>query len=181
AGRRLPAGAAAEPERDAGRRPRVRARGPGPQSRHGAKAPSMSSSSHPLPSQIDTLQQRASLAALVGAAACLLGGWFSPAQFFRSYLFAFLFWNGLAVGCLSIIMIHHLTGGLWGVAIRRLLEAGPRTFRLAWLLYIPFLAGVPRLYEWADRDKVAQDPMLQAKSPYLNVPFFMGRTVFYFA
>jgi len=37
------------------------------------------------------------------------------------------------------------------------------------------------LYEWAHPSIVAGDPILRAKHPYLNVPFFIGRAVLYFA
>src|SRR5207244_4283535 len=90
-------------------------------------------------------------AAIAGGAALLLsalGGLFNPAQFFHSYLFAFLFCLGLGLGSLSILMIHHLTGGLWGLVIRRVLEAGTRTIPLAALLFLPIALGLGWLYPW---------------------------------
>jgi hypothetical protein len=136
---------------------------------------------HPTPSRVDGLQRAALVAGSVGLAACVAGGFANPSQFFRSYLFAFLFWAGLAVGCLSISMIHHLTGGLWGLVIRRILEAGTRTLPFVALLFVPVALGVPRLYPWASADAVAADEVLQHKSAYLNTPFFCGRAGFYFA
>ena len=76
--------------------------------------------------------QRAGL--IIGACGLALSILFSfhnagaRAQFFRSYLFAFVFWLSIPVGCQAILMLHHLTGGWWGYPIRRLLEAGTRTF-----------------------------------------------------
>ena len=62
------------------------------------------------------------------ASSCARSAGFTNAgQFYRSWLFAFLFWIGIALGCLSITLIHNLTGGMWGLVIRRLLEAGART------------------------------------------------------
>ena len=55
---------------------------------------------------------------------------FSPAQFFRAYLAAYLFYLGIGLGSLVILMIYHLTGGAWGFLIRRILEAGMRTLPL---------------------------------------------------
>jgi hypothetical protein len=120
----------------------------------------------------------------VGAAAlgvCAIGGFFAPAQFFHSYLFAFLFWAGVALGCLAVAMLHHVTGGAWGLPIRRPLESGSRTLPLLAVLFLPIAVGARRLYEWADPAAVARDPVLQHKSAYLNVPFFLGRAVLYFA
>jgi hypothetical protein len=114
-------------------------------------------------------------------AACAIGGLWSPDQFFRSYLFAYIFWFGIALGCLAILMIQHVTGGAWGAAIRRLLESGMRTLPLMAVLFLPILLGLPHLYQWARPEEVARDPLLQHKSLYLNVPFFVVRAVFYFA
>ena len=103
-----------------------------------------------------------------------------PTQFFRSYLFAYVFWIGIPLGSLAFIMLHHLTGGRWGFGIRRLLEACTRTLPLMTLLFLPFPLGLARLYLWAQPAAVAADSMLQYKRPYLNAPFFLARAVFYF-
>ena len=119
----------------------------------------------------------------VGAAAllvCAIAGFADPDQLLRSYLVAYLFWVGATLGCLAILMIQHVTGGAWGVAIRRLLESGARTLPVMALLFLPIALGVGRLYEWAQPEHVAHDPLLQEKALYLNVPFFLGRAALYF-
>ena len=63
------------------------------------------------------------------------------AQFFHSYLFAFTFWAGIAIGSLALLMLQHLTGGGWGLVIRRVLEASTRTLPLMALLFVPIIAG----------------------------------------
>lgn len=103
-----------------------------------------------------------------------------PTPLLRSYLVAYVFWTGLALGCLGVLMIHHVTGGAWGMAIRRLLESGASTLPLMALLFLPIALGLEHLYEWAQPEHVAHDPILQHKALYLNVPFFLGRAVFYF-
>ncbi|HEU5249851.1 MAG TPA: hypothetical protein VFW15_07675, partial [Thermoanaerobaculia bacterium] len=121
---------------------------------------------------------------LVGAAAiaiCIVGGFFSPTQFFRSYLFAFLFWTGVALGCMAVAMLHHVTGGQWGLPIRRPLESATRTLPLMLLLFLPIVFGARKIYEWADPAAVAHDPVLRHKSLYLNLPFFTVRALVYFA
>ena len=129
---------------------------------------------------LDRLQRLAGIAGVVGLLGLLVGGVFDQAQFFRSYLFGFLFWWCAAIGCLSILMIQHLTGGWWGLTIRRLLEAGTRTVPLLALLFVPVLVGLPKIYIWAQREVVAHDPILQRKELYLNPVFFAGRAIFYF-
>jgi hypothetical protein len=116
-----------------------------------------------------------------GAALCVAGWLASPDQFFRSYLMAYVFWVGLAIGCLPLMMLHHLTGGAWGLVIRRPLEAGTRTLPLMLLLFVPVVLGMHTLYAWARPEAVAADEVLQHKAPYLNAGFWLIRTVIYFA
>jgi hypothetical protein len=110
---------------------------------------------------------------------------------FFSYLFAYHFWLGLGLGSLGIWMLHHLTGGAWGFAIRRFLEASTRTLPLLALLFLPLAAGIFDLYVWANPDLLGLpvgsdlykhlDHLLEHKRPYLNVPFFLIRAAVYFA
>ena len=61
-------------------------------------------------------------------------------------------------------MLHHLTGGWWGLPIRRILEAGSRTIRLMAVLFIPILFGMSKLYIVGEcRTMVQADPILQDK------------------
>ncbi len=130
---------------------------------------------------LDRLQRQAAVVGAVLLAACLVAGFSNPAQFFQSYLEAYLFWLGISLGCLAVVMIHHLVGGRWGLPVRRLLEAGSRTLPVMALLFVPFLLGMRTLYAWARPEAVAADPVLQAKHLYLNVPGFWVRAVIYFA
>lgn len=118
---------------------------------------------------------------IVGLAACALGAFRNPGAFFPSYLFGYLFWLGIALGSLAIVMLHHLVGGSWGFPIRRLLEAAALTLPLLALLFLPLLFGLGELYAWARPAAVAADPLLQHKQPYLNTPFFIVRAAIYFA
>jgi hypothetical protein len=101
-------------------------------------------------------------------------------QLFRSYLISYLFWFGIALGCLPLLMLHHLVGGTWGFVIRRVLEAGTRTLPLMALLFLPIIFGIHYLYDWSHPEIVARDSILQAKDVYLNVPFFIVRAAIYF-
>ena len=120
--------------------------------------------------------------ALIGSAllaACIAGGFADRGDFFRSYLVAFLFWLGITLGCLAIVMMQHLTGGQWGLAIRRILEAGSRTLPLMAVAALPLLAGMKTLYVWSQPGQT--DPVILTKRIYLNAGFFAGRMIFYFA
>jgi hypothetical protein len=119
----------------------------------------------------------------VGAAGlvlCLVLGLFDRAQFFHAYLVGFLYWLGISLGSLAILMLYHLVGGKWGFFLRRLLEAGSRTLPLMALFFVPLLFGLRELFPWARPEAVAADPILQAKRPYLNPAFFTVRAAFFF-
>lgn len=126
--------------------------------------------------------RRPALAAgVIGLLGCAAGFFLAPDQFFPSYLFACMYCLGLALGCQAVLMLHHVTGGAWGVPIRRSLEAATRTLPVVALLFLPLLAGLKTLYEWARPEEVAHDPILLHKAAYLNVPFFLARMVLCFA
>ncbi len=140
----------------------------------------MTTLTHPVPSRVDRLQRGAIAAAVIGLVACLAGGFANPAQFYRSWLFAYVFWVNVGIGCLSLVMIHHLSGGMWGLVTRRILEAGTRTMYLAPLFFVPVVFGMHDVFLWASPEAVAKDQLLQHKSAYLNTGFFLARAAFYF-
>lgn len=105
---------------------------------------------------------------------------FARQQFFQAYLLGYIFWLGIALGCLALVLLHNLSGGMWGALMLRFGEAGMSTLPILALLFIPLLLGIPDLYIWARPDEVARDALLQQQSPYLNVPFFIVRAALYF-
>ena len=118
---------------------------------------------------------------IAGVVVCAVLAFFDPTQFFRSYLIGFVFWAGVALGCLAILMLYHMVGGRWGFLIRRILEAGTRTFPLLAVLFLPVLFGAKWIFAWARPEEVRADPILAAKASYLNVPFFAIRAALLFA
>ena len=127
------------------------------------------------------LQQRALIVGGVAGALCLVGAIVNSTQFYYAYLLAFLFWLGITLGSLALLMIQHLSGGAWGFVIRRQLEAITRLLPLMAVLVLPIFLGMRVLYPWARPEVIATDAILQAKRTYLNVPFFVVRTGIYFA
>src|SRR5262249_48891357 len=88
---------------------------------------------------------------VVGASALalgLIGAFLNPQQFFRSYMLAFLFCTGVPLGCFAILMLQHMSGGVWGLVSRRVLESATRTFPLLALLFIPIIFGVHSIFPW---------------------------------
>ncbi|HTM51404.1 MAG TPA: hypothetical protein VL285_22065 [Bryobacteraceae bacterium] len=134
-----------------------------------------------LMADFDRFSHRALMIGAAGLAACALGWFLNPDQFYRSWLIGFMFWNGVTLGCLAIGLLHQLSGGAWGVVIRRILESAMRMFPVTLALFLPLLFGIRSLYVWSNPATVAADKALQHKAAYLNVPFFMGRAALYFA
>ena len=134
----------------------------------------------PLGRALHRVQQRSLVVGGVALVACVIGALFSPDQFFRSYLFSYLFYLGMTLGCMALVMLQYLTGGSWGIVIRRITESATRTIPLLAFLFLPILIGIPKLYSWSHDEVVKADPLLQHKHLYLNVPFFIVRVLIYF-
>ena len=117
----------------------------------------------------------AAVALVVAAFGVLL----APRAAASSWLIAFMFWLGLSLGCLGLMMLHLLTGGRWGIAIRRELEAGARQLPWLALAFVPVALSIPYLYSWAVPE-AALDEVLRHKRAYLNVPAFLIRAALYF-
>ncbi|HEX5734637.1 MAG TPA: hypothetical protein VF131_17520 [Blastocatellia bacterium] len=137
------------------------------------------------PPEFDRLGKRALVVGIAGLALSAIWAIFNAQQFFRSYLLAYVFWIGIVLGCFAILMVQHMSGGAWGIVIRRVLEAATRTFLPMAALFIPVAVGVKYIYIWANPEAAAGNEvlagLLKHKEPYLNIPFFLGRVVFYFA
>ena len=124
---------------------------------------------------------RALAAGVVGLVLTVAGLFLvSPNQFYRSYLWSYVFYLGVSLGSMAWLMLQYLTGGAWGVVIRRPAEAAARTLPLLVVLFVPIVIGIPNLYRWSHANFVAADEILRHKQSYLNVPFFLIRAAAYF-
>jgi hypothetical protein len=130
--------------------------------------------------ELAPLQRRLLLAGAAGALVSLIGLFFEPRQFFQSYLMAFMLCLGVTLGCLALGMVHQLSGGAWGVLIRRPIGAASRVLPVMALMFLPIVFGMKQLYPWTDVDMVAHDEILRHKQLYLNTPFFLIRAAIYF-
>lgn len=133
-----------------------------------------------LSTEVTPMLRKALIVGGVALLLCFIGAFVDRRQFFPAYLTAYMFWLGVPLGCLGLLMIHHLVGGTWGFVIQRALESSIRTFPTLALLFVPLLFGLPDLFAWAQPGVVAHDPILQQKAAYLNVPAFILRAAVYF-
>ena len=107
-------------------------------------------------------------------------------HFLRGWLEGFVGCFGFCLGGMALLMVQYLSGGKWGLIIRRPLEAMTRTWPLIVLLWIPVAvlgASYGKLYIWtkyADWSSALQQGLItidQAhaihwKGPMLNAPNF---------
>ena len=131
-----------------------------------------------VPADAANWQKRSLIVGVVGAVLCIIGFIISPQQLLRGYLIGYMFWYGLTVGCLALLMLQFLTGGLAFLVVRRVAEAAVKGLPLMFVLFLPILLGRHYLYEWIN------DPTLTVTFRnhwYLNTPAWIIRWLVYFA
>ena len=133
------------------------------------------------PPNVNRFQQLALIVGVVFAVLLAVGFFLNREQFFHSYLVGFGFWAGISVGALALLMLQHLTGGGWGLVIRRVLEAASRTLPLMLILFLPIIFGAHWIYPWTRAEEMAKNAALMEKAKYLNLSFFAVRAAIYFA
>ncbi len=137
--------------------------------------------SYQAPAEISRLRP---LALGIGGIALIVwavGAYFNSEQALRSWLLGFVFWGGIGIGSIGVLMLQYLTGGAWGVVIRRFVEAGSRTLPLLVILFIPLAIGVytHRIYEWTHA--APTDHIIEARGVYLLPWAWIVRSFIYFA
>jgi hypothetical protein len=138
------------------------------------------------PPVVKTIARRSLIVGAVFGVVAIILGFLQPQQFYRAYLLGFMCWLGVALGSMAILMIRHLTGGGWGMVIRRILGAAMRTVPLLALLFIPVILGMHKLYIWAQpldhiADKHLREHLEDITKTYLTTNGFVLRAIFYFA
>jgi hypothetical protein len=141
----------------------------------------MSAADYRAPESVGRLQQRALVAGLVGLVLSVIGYLRAPGDFLQSYLLAFIFVLGLSLGSLGLLMLQHLTGGHWGIVIRRPLESATRSLPLVFVLFFPILFGMKYLYSaWLNAPSSGEGALSQFQQSYLTASGFRTRALIYF-
>jgi hypothetical protein len=100
-----------------------------------------------------------------------------------SYLIALAYWLGIALGSLVLLATFHASNAKWPVVVRRMLEKMSASTIIFVPLFLPIALGMKHLFVWAsgaeDLDQKTQ-ALIDHRSPYLNVPFFLLRAAIYF-
>src|SRR2546423_1892377 len=134
------------------------------------------------PTEVARARGRALIVGLGFAVLLVVGAFINRPAFFRAFLVGFIFWMGITLGSLALLCLQYLTGGAWGLVIRRTLEASTRTLPLMLLLFVPVAIGLRHIYPWTDAAVMNATPALQKKAAsFLNPSFFILRAFIYFA
>ncbi len=148
----------------------------------------MSAQEFKAPASVDRLQSGGIVVGGVALLVAIFGAMKSPADFYHSYIFSYMLILGLTVGSLGLLMLQHLTGGIWGMVIRRPLEAASRNLWLMLILFAPIVMGMKYLYSgngsetgWLNAPKEGEQALTSWQQGYLTQGGFLTRAVIYFA
>lgn len=114
----------------------------------------------------------------IGLIGWAVGLYFSPEQALRSWLLGFIFWAGIGIGGVGILLLQYLTGGAWGVVIRRVAEAASRTIPILALMFVPLAIGIKHLYEWTHLP--ATEHIMEQRGWFMTPESWILRSVIYF-
>jgi len=149
----------------------------------------MTAQDYRAPESVSRIQQSALAVGVIGLIACIFGAIKWPADFYPSYLLAFMFILGLTLGSLGLLMLQHLTGGQWGIVIRRPLESATRVIPFVAAFFLPIaLLGMQYLYSgngkekgWLNAPATGEGALSDFQKSYLTPSGFRVRAVIYFA
>src|SRR6266702_4845679 len=152
----------------------------------------MTAQDYKAPDNVNRLEKGALFVGVLGAVGCILGWIIQKDVFIRSYLLAFLAVLGLSLGSLGLLMMQHLTGGHWGIVIRRPLESATRVLWLVAAFSVPLIFGMKYLYTThtvGDETRIGlltapkagqEGALSQLQQWYLTHNFFVLRFAIYF-
>ena len=139
------------------------------------------------PESVNRVQTLGLIIGGVALVLALIGAITSPEKFYHAYLFSYLLVLGMTLGSLGLLMLQHLTGGIWGIVIRRPLEAASRNIWLVLIMFIPVVLGMKYLYSgiggeygWLNSPKTGEHALTAWQQGYLTTSGYLIRAVLYF-
>jgi hypothetical protein len=122
------------------------------------------------------MKRRMGIGIVVGALTALglvVMAFTAPRIAAAGWLIAFVFLSAMPLGSLAWLLIHRLTGGVWGDALTPILGPAAAATRFLVIAFIPVLMTLPLLYPWAGS---AQDIPPDVRALYLNIPLYLVRS-----
>lgn len=116
---------------------------------------------------------------LIGVITFVVGFIVNPQKTWANLLVNNYYFLSLAIGATFFAALQYITQSGWSAGFVRVPQAMGNFIPVAAILMIPLLFGLHHIYEWSHAEAL-DDPLIAHKAPYLNVPFFVGRFVFYF-
>jgi hypothetical protein len=132
------------------------------------------------PAFIRTVQSRALVVAVLAGIGAIIGFIIEPSQAFHSWLVGFAYSWGLTTGPMAVLMLWYLSGGQWGMPIRRILESAMKNLWLVALYFIPVVIGAKAIYAWTHPENMQEGMLRNLGEHFLNLPLFILRAVLYF-
>jgi hypothetical protein len=146
------------------------------------------------PSFVDGWKSRALMAGAIFSviAALLAFADGSIEHVLRAWVLGLMMTFGFAVGGLALLMVQYVSGGKWGLLLRRPLEAMSRTLPLVFVYWLVVAFEMKKLYLWAQVSDVAaalksglinevQAHAIEFKRPMLNPAAFVWVSLLCFA
>jgi hypothetical protein len=117
----------------------------------------------------------------VGVVALVTGFLGDPQRAWANYLLNNVYFVSLAVGAVLFLSIQRVTHSGWSAGFIRVPEAMGAYIPVAAVLFLLLIPGAHSLYHWSHTGELVQDPLLNHKAPFLNMPFWIIRMVIYFS
>jgi hypothetical protein len=103
----------------------------------------------------------------LGLAGCIFGVITDPPAFWQAWLCSYLFWLGVPLAGITLVLVHDLSGGDWMGTARPVLGAAVATMPVASLAGIAAFVGIDSLYAWTH------------PAPGLSNVFYLNETDFF--
>jgi len=107
------------------------------------------------------------------------GSFVEPTRAWSAWLSAAFWALELSLGALAFLALTAATRAGWSTILTPVAELLTRYVPVGGVLVLLTFSALPQLYHWAHHGASEHDALLAAKSAWLNVPFFLGRAVFY--
>jgi hypothetical protein len=144
-------------------------------------------STAPFSPQLDKLRTMSIGAVVIGAVLAAfgaLGGAVKSgnvaSEFWQAYLMAYLFWVGVTVAPVALLLLHNTVGGGWGFLLRAQLTAASKLVPLAALFSLIWAIGVGKLYPWAQSEEIAAHAVVAKQQWWMQPNYVFARMAIYF-